>query len=224
MGQNILNRTGQNILEGASNQLYKSTGGILGKPNKYGRPWPQSLVASRGFLSIGAISPFVGGNDDSVDQSKLSEFNIKDWRGRLLNQNPDSDKFGEGTKLFDTIDKMQLSKVFPASDSKLTDNKIITDPADFTPYSTRDIYKIFNDSSTDYFRHGIYIDRQNLNTSDGNYVSTPEENNDPVIFGFDIIIESETSPLLNGSIDDFRMFKHALSVQDINRLYKEKIN
>lgn len=28
----------------------------------------------------------------------------------------------------------------------------------------------------------------------------------------------------NGSIDDFRMFKHALSVQDINRLYKEKIN
>ena len=28
----------------------------------------------------------------------------------------------------------------------------------------------------------------------------------------------------NGSIDDFRMFKHALSIQDINQLYNEKID
>jgi hypothetical protein len=203
MGQNILNRAGQNILEGASNQLYKSTGGILGKPNRYARPWPQSLSSSKGFLPIGSISPFLTGDDPNADQSKLSEFNIKDWRGHLLDISPGSEKFGEGSKFFDTIDKVELSKIFPTSDSRLTENKIITDPSEFTPYSNRDVYKIFNDSSTDYFKHGIYIDRQNLNNVDGNYISTPEENNDPVIFGFDIIIESETSPLLNGSIDDF---------------------
>lgn len=213
MGQNILNRTGQNILAGASNQLYKSTGGILGKPNRLVKDWPQSLVSSKGFLPPSEISPLLGGNDQNADQSKLSEFGIKDWRGRLLTTHPGSDEFGEGSKFFDTIDKIQLSKIFPTNDSRLTENKIITDPSEFTPYSIRDIYKIFNDSSTDYFKHGIYIEKQSLNNTNGNYSSTPEENNDPVIFGFDLIIDNDTSPLLNGSIDDF-----LIQFQNINEI------
>jgi len=218
MGQNILNRTGQNILEGASNQLYKSTGGILGKPNRHARPWPQANMANKGFLPISTISPFVGGEDPNVEQDKLTQFEIKDWRGRLLTSHPDHEVFGVGVKPFDTIDKMRLSKLegsqFPIETEKLDENRFVFDPSGFTPYSIRDIYKIFNDSSTDYFRHGIYIDRQNLNTEDKNYYSTPEENNDPVIFGFDIIIESETSPLLNGSIDNF--IEQFSSISEVN--------
>ena len=207
MAENILNRAGQNILESASNQLYKSTGGILGKPNKYARPWPQTNMANKGFLPISTISPFIGDEDPNVDQDKLTQFEIKDWRGRLLTSHPGSEVFGVGTKFFDTIDKMKLSKLkggeFPISSEKLDENRFVMDPSGFTPYSTRDIYKIFNDTSTDYFKHGIYIDRQNLNTEDGNLTSTPEENNDPVIFGFDLIIDTVGSPLLNGAIDDF---------------------
>ena len=207
MAENILNRAGGNILEGANKQLYKSTGGILGKTNRYAKPWPQSSMASKGFLPIGSISPFIGGDDPTVNQDILSKFDIKDWRGSLLTIHPDSEVFGTGTKFFDTIDKIKLSKLkdgeFPIDADKLDENRFVMDPSGFTPYSTRDIYKIFNDSSTDYFRHGIYIDRQNLNTEDGNLTSTPEENNDPVIFGFDLIIDTVGSPLLNGAIDDF---------------------
>lgn len=208
MGQNILNRTGQNILETASNNLYKSTGGILGNPNRLAKPWPQSQVSTRGFLPTYEISP-TGNDDPSADNSKLSEFNIKDWRGHLLDADQRSDNYLVDTKPFDTLDKIQLSKSFPIGDSKLNEND-----SDFSPYSTRDIYKIFNDSSTDYFRHGIYIDRQNLNNENGNFYSTPEENNDPVIFGFDLIIDVETSPLLNGSINDF-LTKFS-SIEEIN--------
>ena len=207
MAENILNKAGQNILEGVDKQLYKSTGGILGKPNKYARPWPQTNMANKGFLPISTISPFIGGEDPTVNQDKLTQFEIKDWRGRLLTPHPGSEVFGVGTKFFDTIDKMKLSKLkdgeFPISSEKLDENRFVMDPSGFTPYSTRDIYKIFNDTSTDYFKHGIYIDRQNLNTEDGNLTSTPEENNDPVIFGFDLIIDTVGSPLLNGAIDDF---------------------
>lgn len=226
MGQNILNRTGQNILEGASNQLYKSTGGILGKPNRYARPWPQTNMANKGFLPISTISPFTDDEDPNVNQDKLTQFEIKDWRGRLLTSHPGSEGFGVGTKFFDTIDKMRLSKLeageFPISSEKLDENRFVTDPSGFTPYSSRDIYKIFNDSSTDYFKHGIYIDRQNLNTEDGNLTSTPEENNDPVIFGFDLIIDTVGSPLLNGAIDDFiEQFSEISEINSKKSVYQD---
>jgi hypothetical protein len=207
MAENILNKTGQNALEGADKQLYKSTGGILGKPNKYARPWPQTNTANKGFLPISTISPFIGGEDPNVNQDKLTQFEIKDWRGRLLTSHPGSEVFGFGTKFFDTIDKMRLSKLedgeFPISSEKLDENRYVMDPSGFTPYSNRDIYKIFNDTSTDYFKHGIYIDRNHLTLQGDKLTSTPEENNDPVIFGFDLIIDTVGSPLLNGAIDDF---------------------
>ena len=213
MGQNILNRTGQNILETASSNLYKSTGGILGKESRLAKPWPQSSVKSRGFLPPFEISP-TDSNDPIADGSKLSEFNIKDWRGHLLDADERSDRYLEGVAPFDTLDKIQLSKIFPTSSSRLDESKEVDKPGDFSPYSIRDVYKIFNDSSTDYFKHGIYIDRQNLNNESGNFYSTPEENNDPVIFGFDLIIDVETSPLLNGSINDF--LTQFSSIEEIN--------
>lgn len=90
------------------------------------------------------------------------------------------------------------------------------------PLPTRNFYNIFGDQSTDFFKHGLYIDgrtpnkieKDSLHTSDGSdsaqnpfrlgsFVETPYENNDPVMFGFEIVIHGATSPLFNGGVEDF---------------------
>lgn len=91
---------------------------------------------------------------------------------------------------------------------------------DDTYISSRDAYVTNLDRSQDYFRHLLninnytrYIIREGNYTYIGNdgttkpdlsvYQGTSYENEDPVIFGFDIILDSISSPLLNGSVEDF---------------------
>ena len=115
---------------------------------------------------------------------KYGNYEYKDWRGQQLN--PAKDLSGKD------VDKFSKSKNIPKAKEDLIDS----------PYSTRDFYSIFNDNATDYFKHGLQIlDGQNgvLGSSQG----TPFENNDPVIYGFEIIFDDISSPLLNGAIDDF---------------------
>lgn len=72
------------------------------------------------------------------------------------------------------------------------------------PYTTRDYLLIFGDTRTDYFRHGLHvIDGRSLGQTVPSNYNSPYENNDPVFFGFDIIIDAVSSPLLNGSVEDF---------------------
>jgi hypothetical protein len=91
------------------------------------------------------------------------------------------------------------------------------------PLPTRNYYEIFNDTSADFFRHGLHIDQKNkikvekdvLHTSDGSnaspqnpigldsFVESSYENSDPVMFGFEIIIHGATSPIFNGGVEDF---------------------
>lgn len=123
-------------------------------------------------------------------------YKFKDWRGYLITD--DINTTSDSTK-----EKFDKGMSDARSDSDLLDS----------PYSTRDIYSIFGDNSTDYFRHGLHV-IDNLtpieNPKSGsstlrldNSNGTPFEQNDPVIFGFDIIIDDVTSPLLNGSVLDF---------------------
>jgi hypothetical protein len=123
------------------------------------------------------------------------------WYGILLDSHIDSVNF-KNRKFIETEDKFRESKSF------LSDK------------STRDRYLIFNDSSQDYFRHGFAINgRTPIKTAkndreawDGSndtdyrlktFKNTPYENEDPVMYGFEIIIDAISSPLLNGSIEDF---------------------
>ena len=86
--------------------------------------------------------------------------------------------------------------------------------------SIRDSFIIYNDRTQDYFRHRLNINGYTKNIIDNddaiytyigddgktkplNNVVTSFENEDPVIYGFDIIIDSISSPLLNGSVEDF---------------------
>lgn len=135
------------------------------------------------------------------------------WYGDLLEAHPDY--IGERRTHNDISTKERF-------DSSL-------DPGSNDYYSTRDQYLLFNDSSTDYFKHGLHIlynktpirsDKNSRESWDGFESGTPQrlsqvlsntrgeggtpyENNDPVIFGFELVMDSVTSPLLNGSVEDF---------------------
>ena len=123
------------------------------------------------------------------------------WYGNLLDSHIDNVNFNK-RKVKDTAEK------FNESNSFLDD------------YSTRDRYLLFNDASQDYFRHGLAIDgrtpiktaKNNREAWDGSndtayrlktFKNTPFENEDPVIFGIELIIDANSSPLLNGSVEDF---------------------
>lgn len=103
-------------------------------------------------------------------------------------------------------DRFDFSKNLPQTESEqYSGNKEVH------PYSTRDMYTIFNDVTTDYFKHGLQVVNE---VTPGQTGTTPFENQDPVIFGFDIVINNIYSPLFNGSIDVF--LKNYEMVNEIN--------
>jgi hypothetical protein len=121
-----------------------------------------------------------------------------EWFGVLLETHPDFSGKSSTKKDLSTSDRFDLSKNL--GDKSFTG-----------PYSTRDYMAMFGDTSTDYFKHGLHvIDGKTPHGSENapglrlsNFTSTPYENNDPVFFGFELIIDGVSSPLLNGSVEDF---------------------
>jgi hypothetical protein len=169
----------------------KIDGFIFGEIN----PWPQTNINppfsnTRGFLPPDMIPPTQVSNGNGT----LSKFsNITDWRGFKINT---------PNNVIETNDRFKLSINIPKSNDELKES----------PYSMRDIPLIFNDYRYDYFKHGLQT-LNNLNPIENlengsslrlsQFTQTPFENNDPVMFGFEIIIDAVSSPLLNGSINDF---------------------
>jgi hypothetical protein len=193
-----------------------------------GKPWPQTETPTgdlkfrypnyktRGFLPPLLISPTPDFEKSETDDSEgnppnrigkvFGQYVYTDWRGQFLNLYE-----GTGLGVGDMRDKFEVSKSLPKGKADLVSK----------PYSTRDNYLIFNDTSQDYFRHGLQIldginttpatefwdTQKSRETATGTKLSsfsnTPFENSDPVIFGFDIIFDDVSSPLLNGSINDF---------------------
>ena len=186
---------GRDTIENLKNQYG------LSEDADIGTPWPQTQYVSnleltypryktRGWLPPVLLEPTL----DS-EKTEPGGYRYKDWRGHQLSLS----EIG----ISKTKEKFEKSEILPKSDNILADN----------PYSTRDHYLIFNDNSTDYFRHGLHIIDGKTpieNPESGQstlrkdlFTGTPFEQNDPVIFGFDIIIDDVSSPLLNGSISDF---------------------
>lgn len=92
---------------------------------------------------------------------------------------------------------------------------------DVDPLPTRNIYSLFGDGGHDLFRHGladITILPEDANSSDGNRLSQFKETSDyfiqndgfgsvtakedPVMFGFDLIIRAQESPLFSSTLPD----------------------
>ena len=162
------------------------------------------------------------------NSSYVSGTNTNDsWYGALLEAHPDYDGKSAYYLYRTTTSKnkdLSTAEKFNASTKYPNFAKDLPDPDGV--YSTRDYYLLFNDTSTDYFKHGLHVIdnktpiRSEKNTReawDGAEESTPQrlynvlsgmggtpyENNDPVLFGFELIIDAVSSPLLNGSVEDF---------------------
>jgi hypothetical protein len=91
--------------------------------------------------------------------------------------------------------------------------------------SKRDTLLKFNDTSSDYLLHGFQIKNKPMSGDGITYKkdkNTPFENNDPVIYGFEVIVDSVSSPLLNGSVEDFiKQFSVISEIQSRQPIIKE---
>jgi hypothetical protein len=143
---------------------------------------------------------FTPNNAYSVKDSGLAP---NAWYGDLLKSHIDS----KDSKLR----SLDISKRFDSQSSHSSGD----------PYSKRDTLLRFNDSSTDYLSHNLQIEgktpfqsgknERETFTGEGslsrlrlkNFTNSSYENNDPVIYGFEIIIDAISSPLLNGAVEDF---------------------
>jgi len=186
---------------------------------------PATFGTNKGFLPLNLITPFKDSSYNASDSSgsglygtdlttsdgnvysstftekqtvtlvkdKYGQYEWTDWTGQ---------KLATKQKLFNTEDR------FKPHTELLTSNDLLSDK-----YSFRDFALIFGDTKTDYFRFGLQtidglvpIENPRNGSSDlrlDMFKGTPWEQQDPVYFGFDIIFDAVSSPLLNGSILDF---------------------
>lgn len=191
---------------------------------KNGQIWPQVVKGSNsktGFLPsilIGPVKDFrtdpnnlkydSAGDfiiSDKLVSNKYGEYEFVDWRGYKIKPGGLESVPDVNT----TERRFKESASLPRNKNRETDFGALKSK----PYSMRDYYLLFNDNSTDYFKHGLQI-IDNLGGIEDNksqdsksrlsqFKNTPFENNDPVIFGFEIVFDSYGSPLLNGSVIDF---------------------
>jgi hypothetical protein len=179
-----------------------------------GSSWPNSLFANEGasgFLDSVLLQPIIEKKnlpsvENSDGQSKAAQgiggpfgtaYKFKDWRGQLL-----QDEAGFPKRLLSGEQRFKLSRL-PKTDKQLTQE----------PHSMRDVPLIFNDNRTDFFKFGlqsVYGLNPIENPADGSstlrrdlFKGTPWEQSDPIFYGFDIVFDSLSSPLLNGSVVDF---------------------
>lgn len=195
----VINSIGNvnSTIEGINKTNGVSPIGLIGRNGKREKP---GFTPNESYLnSIKKVSTSPGNSNDT-------------WFGVLLKNHPDysSDTSKNSMK---TEDRFDGSNDYP--------NFIDSNTDQYKYYSTRDHYLIFNDTSTDYFKHGLHIidkktplrsEKNSRETWDGyeesplrlsQFTTTPYENNDPILFGFELIIDSISSPLLNGSVEDF---------------------
>jgi len=204
-----------NFFQGAIQNAKEKASSIKDKiMDKFGgsnNPWPQAERAdpelgAKGFLPPQLITPTLKlvtpnvnrkdaedektSNSSTVIKRQVGQYIYEDWMGHKITQ--------DGLIPRNTKEKFNMSSNLPSTDLNTT------------PYSNRDYYLLHNDSSTDYFKHSLQV-IDNLNTDftpskTGRLQvgqSTPYENNDPVMFGFEVIIDANASPLLNGAVLDF---------------------
>ena len=169
-----------------------------------GQPWPQGGDSITGKPS-GKISS-TEYNPIGERLRKFDQYVWTDWRGQKL-----LTLKGVG----DTKSKFDVSTDLPKNPNTIFES----------PHSIRDHYLLSNETSLDFFKHDLQVadginalkgpefwstqlspksnPGANPNTNLGDFKYTPVEHNDPVMFGFDIIFDDISSPLLNGSINDF---------------------
>jgi hypothetical protein len=217
--QNYSNKSGQFTPE--QKKLYEAAS-PEGWPHNRNNP---EFGGSLGFLPPILISPTLepftveGSAAQKVTQT-VGNYKYVDWRGLQI----DNSSF----KTLETKDRFDAGRDLPKSNSALADK----------PHSRRDIDIIYGDGRSDYFRNNFQVigdGRKNNNLTpfenplDGNstlrldnFKETPWENQDPPMFGFDVIFDTYSSPLLNGSLRDFIVnYKNVSEIASKFQVYEE---
>ena len=198
----------------ATDKAAGTIAGVFGSINGFNRTQgvsPMSLIGRGGKRESPGFTPNESYVSGLGNKSKAAGHSNDTWFGVLLTNHPDySGSVDSKFKSLSTNERFEQSKVYPNFKDSL--------PDPYQYYSTRDYYNLFNDVSTDYFKHGLYeytplkSGKNDREVWDGKeesplrlaqFRSTPYENNDPVLFGFEIVIDAISSPLLNGSVEDF---------------------
>lgn len=212
------------IEDESKNTTYFDRPGAKGEISRTDAIGPVSLTGRNGNREKPGFTPNEsyesGRNALLKNENTEGGHSDETWFGKLLDKHPDySGDVGSDKYTFqNTSDKFDSSEQKGVTLPNFMDETL--DPYQYL--STRDHYLLFNDSSTDYFKHGLHIlhnltphrtDKNDRETWDGkdegepqrlsNFKGTPYENEDPVIFGFEIVIDNISSPLLNGSVEDF---------------------
>ncbi len=197
-----------------------------------GSPWPQTQLNpefsnTTGFLPPILISPTlqsipVAGANNTDQQTVVNgvgNYSYVDWRGQQLDL---------PQKSLTTADRFYAGKDLPRQNPVLVDK----------PHSHRDVNLIFGDGRSDYFRNNLQIIGDGRQVNDltpienpptgasnlrlSNFKETPWENQDPPMFGFDIIFDSFSSPLLNGSLTDFIVnYSNVSEIASKRQVYEE---
>lgn len=145
---------------------------------------------------------------DPVAKKEPGGYTYTDWTGHKITEDSEYKSY----KSLSTKDRFNLSRNLPKESSVLQNER----------YSNRDVLLLYNDATQDYFKYSLqtidnlnndFPESQSVKKGEGstarlynfmnNVKTTPYENNDPVMFGFEIIIDAVSSPLLNGAIYDF---------------------
>lgn len=159
------------------------------------------------------------------------DYIYQDWRGHIIAKKEGVENPAQNYSSIDTSDRFKVS--ISGEMPRKTKEDIVDNP-----YSTRDLLAIFGDYGTDYFKHGLQI-VDNIGTLPPNlydfyksgssgefrksiYKGTPYENSDPIIYGFEIIIDDVNSPLLNNSIVDFlNLMSNVSEIRTRKKVYEE---
>ena len=203
---NLLQATGFNKVNTNTNIGWTPT--IIIKPITVETKDGGSKKYEPGFLPPSYLSKQIV--DKNLGKGKKDEYSWNEdnaWIGHLLNSHIESNWYKDFVKDFVSLNTSQ----------KIDEKN--TPKVEGEPYSARDFYIRYNDQKTDYFRHQLHLDgytdlKSGKNAREswdgagdsfrlGSYPGTPYENSDPVIYGFEIIFDTFSSPLLNGSVEDF---------------------
>ncbi|NBP15829.1 hypothetical protein EBU95_15805, partial [bacterium] len=180
-----------------SSENSPSSSGLYGGSLPDFPSWPHALETESpgapGYTKKGFLAPELAFGLEGVRGTE-NYSGFSDWRGFTLVEQPYNLK---------TDQRVKRSVDMPKTAQERVEN----------PYSMRDIPLVFGDWRQDYFKHGlhtIYGKTPIENPPDGQstlrfdqFDRTPFEQNDPVMFGFDIVFDTISSPLLNGSLLDF---------------------
>jgi hypothetical protein len=162
------------------------------------------------------------GNPDGGDKNSFNDNDLKlgissnglfpnGWWGNLLDAHISKIS---GTN--DWEDSQNRLGAYDKLGTRISNPDIAKKPkAGEDPFSKRDTLMMFNDLATDYFQHDTLIegnavffdqdqtDEAVANTKLRNFSSSSWENQDPVVYSFQVVIDALSSPLLNGSVEEF---------------------